>query len=339
MKKPGPIAGRVDPPTASGPDWGERLRLRLPYPLGSPFVWAWSRRWLLCVYFASTSVVWLASAVGKIPIGFDARIYVRAAAAWLQGADPWAASTSNGTYVWHFAALPTALFPMASFALMPENLAVALWLLLSLAAAVYVVRVLSLPSWWLLFPPLVVGVWSANPGVLLLALLVSGRSWAGAFATLLKVYAGIPLLGMRAWRAIGLTAVATAVTIAIAPATWWSYVSRFGMISARITSESHGGASAWVYPPLVPLTAAALGLVWWLDRPRFWWVAVPALWPAAEIHWSVLVLPVMTPTLAVLLAPIVPGLPAVATVVYAGQLLYRQTRVDYISAPGVRSMP
>ena len=79
-----------------------------------------------------------------------------------------------------------------------------------------------------------------------------------------------------------------------------------------------------------------LVLLWLKDRRAAAWLAVPAVWPASEFHYSTLALPVMTPILAVLLAPNIQRLPPVAILVdgiwrLAGPTLRRMTR-DWLEA-------
>src|SRR3954447_11887786 len=135
--------------------------------------------------------------LGIDAIGVDARIYYRGSAAWLAGASPWDAvasyTVSYGTNYYHFAGLPTSVVLFAPATVLPEPVFVAAWVLLTAAAAVFIVRRLGLPAWWLLFPPLLEGTWSGNPGVVVMALIVAGHPVLGGIASLMKVYALVPL--------------------------------------------------------------------------------------------------------------------------------------------------
>ena len=71
--------------------------------------------------------------------------------------------------------------------------------------------------WWLLFPPIAEALFSGNPQLVVLALLVTNNPIAAAVATGLKVYAFIPLLGETRWRQIGITVLFNVSTIPIAP--------------------------------------------------------------------------------------------------------------------------
>src|SRR6185437_11687160 len=100
---------------------------------------------------------------------------------------------------------PTSVVLFAPATLLPESLFVAAWVLLSAASAVFVVRRVGLPIWWLLFPPLLEGVWSGNPGVVLMALLVAGHPVLGAVGSVLKIYALVPLALLGRVRAVALS--------------------------------------------------------------------------------------------------------------------------------------
>ena len=88
-------------------------------------------------------------------LGSDAVLYYGAGANWLAGLNPWDAfGTFAGTH-YHFSAAPTAAILMAPFSFIPVSIFVPAWIGLQAAAAVFVVRRLKLPIWWLLFPPIV----------------------------------------------------------------------------------------------------------------------------------------------------------------------------------------
>ena len=111
---------------------------------------------------------------------------------------------------------------------------------------------------------------------------------------------------------------------------------QLGAISARLAKESALGYSAFYFPGLLIPVVVVLVLLWLKDRRAAAWLAVPAVWPASEFHYSTLALPVMTPILAVLLAPNIQRLPPVAILVdgiwrLAGPTLRRMTR-DWLEA-------
>ena len=72
---------------------------------------------------------------------------------------------SGGNY---FAAPPPTLLPVAPFALLPEPLGLVLLTALVVVASVATIRLLRLPWWWILFPPLVQCLISANVQAFLL---------------------------------------------------------------------------------------------------------------------------------------------------------------------------
>src|SRR3954452_3303683 len=219
---------------------------------------------LLFVWFAILGPGYLLL-LGTGAIGVDARIYYRGAAAWLAGASPWDAvasySLSYGTNYYHFAGLPTSVVLFAPATLLPEPAFVAAWILLTAGAAVFIVRRLGLPLWWLLFPPLLEGAWSGNPGVVLMALILAGHPVLSALGSLVKIYALVPLALLGRVRAVALSVAFVLATAIVAPNLWVDYVGRFGDISGRLLSESAGGYSMLRYPILVPIGATLLALL------------------------------------------------------------------------------
>jgi hypothetical protein len=260
---------------------------------------------LLLVWFAilGPGYVFL---LGLDAIGVDARIYYRGAAAWLAGASPWDAvagyAVSYGTNYYHYAGLPTSVILFAPATLLPESAFVLGWLGLSALSAVFIVRSLGLPFWWLLFPPLLEGTWSGNPGIVLMALILAGNPVLGGVGSVLKIYALAPLALLGRVRAVALSVAFVLGTAILAPGLWFEYLNRFGDISTRLLAESDGGYSLLRYPILLPIGAALLGLLAYYDRRTAAWLAVPALWPSSELHYSILALPAASPLLAALIA-------------------------------------
>jgi hypothetical protein len=258
-------------------------------------------------------------------VGRDFWIYRNAAVNLLAGADPWAASAHwNGTD-WHFAAPPTAAQLFVPFAWLDASVGLVLFVGLSMAAIALALRGRGMPLWWLLFPPLTEGLIAANPQIVLLGLLLIGSGAARrtepataigvarAIATGLKVYAILPIVARREWRAVGIVIVVLVLSIIAAPSVWQSYLSRFGAISARVIQESNGGLSASIFlkpsifgtalPPdellrqgvglsFYGLIAALVLLAAIRDVPSAGWLAAPLLWPAAEYHLATMVIPV-----------------------------------------------
>ncbi|MBA3235800.1 MAG: hypothetical protein H0T59_07405, partial [Chloroflexi bacterium] len=164
------------------------LRLFDRPPFNSPWVVAVVSRYGLAAWFAVQSILGIIQAAADTRyLFFDGRLYLEASRAWLTGGDPWDVQIAGNYY----AAPPPSLLPFAPFTILPADLAVAVIALIVLGGAIATVRLLRLPWWWLLFPPLVQCVLSANVQALLVPLiLVPG----GALAATLKVYAGLPLL-------------------------------------------------------------------------------------------------------------------------------------------------
>jgi Glycosyltransferase family 87 len=293
-------------------------------------VWRTTGRLLLTAWFA---VLGLGIARYLLSIGWmggDFRIYYRAMEAWLGGGDPWAAGVAFRAA--HFGAPPASLLPLAPFALLSEGQAVAVWEGICVLAALAIVRSLRLGPEWLLFPPLVDGVVSGNPSIPLLALLLAGAPWASGLAVALKSYAIVPLLGERRWKGVAISLIVLLASVVIAPGLWLEYMRRFGDISARLTLESQGGYSAFYWFPLVIPTVIALLVIARYDLRAAGWLAVPALWPASEWHWSTLAMPVMTPWLAIPLALDLHAVPALVTWPYAVVVWYRARHPGLLGA-------
>ncbi len=196
----------------------------------------------------------------NFPLGIDATIYYRGVVAWLDGSDPWAASLSVNGYAYHYAGSPVTTVLMAPASLLGEQLFTYCWLGLTLAATVWTLRRLHFPLWWLLFPPIAEGLFSGNPQLVVLALLVANNSVASALATGLKVYAFIPLFGETRWRQIGIAVLFNAATILVAPGLWLDYLRELGSISSRLEVESLQGLSAFYHPMLLAICIVALVL-------------------------------------------------------------------------------
>ena len=258
----------------------------------------------------------------------DGYLYWLAASTWLAGGDPW--SVATGPHAdFHFSGLPPtvlAFVPLTPF----DGRVIALALgVVSVFAAYVIVRSLRLPIAFLLFPPIVEGIGSANPHLLLMALLLTGmraretrrdmaavRSIvAGVVAAILKVYAIVPVIGDRRARTAVAIVVACLVTIAIAPSLWSSYLGRFGEIGARLRVEAAGGFEA--SGVLLLVVVPALAWLWWRRPREAGWLTVPAIWPASQFFYWTFALPALPVPLLALLAIRIPALAAIATLIYA----------------------
>ncbi|HTS14252.1 MAG TPA: hypothetical protein VMH24_01190 [Candidatus Sulfotelmatobacter sp.] len=257
----------------------------------------------------------------KIQPGGDAVLYARGARAFLDGGNPWDAVLVGSGQSFHFAGLPPTVLAFIPFAGLAEAATAWGWVALSVASALYIVRRLRLPWWYLAFPPLVLGVYAGNPQIALLALLLAG---AGPLGAMLKVYAVVPLAGEGRWRALAVTVGIFGASVLVAPGLWTSWLGQLGAVSATLASEANGGFSAWGQPwPLLLATVVALVVIAWQDRRAAGWLAVPALWPASEYYYATMILPLATPLLAFAMAIPWYGVPALVTVGYAVTLLVR----------------
>ena len=148
------------------------------------------------------------------PVGCDAVTYVRGAVAYVAGRDPWQAVLYIDGSPYHFAGLPGPCWRSCRSRRSPSWTVAAIWVLVSAASALVIVRRLRLPLYYLGFPPLVVSVYAGNPQLPLLALILTG--W-GALAPVLKVFAVVPLVGERRWRALLLGGGLFAASVVVAP--------------------------------------------------------------------------------------------------------------------------
>jgi hypothetical protein len=279
-----------------------RMRERLSRALDSVV----ARRWVVAAaVFMTLSAARLSALVSTLP-GYDGMLYREATLRWLAGGDPWAIP-ANGAV---FGAPPPTLLAMLPFAVLPEPLARVTLVALGVAASIWLLRRLRLPIWWLAFPPLVDGLYIANPQVFVVPLLLAG---AGPIATFVKVYAAVPALILFRWRTLLVSAAIIAVTIPFLP--WGLFLERWPAVNAALASQSAGGGlSAMADPWLLPV--AFLGAVALGRRAAAWW-AVPVFWPFTQWYYSAMILPVATPIAAIALSMPVRGATTVAIVVAA----------------------
>ena len=252
---------------------------------------------LLCWFtLLTTATIAFPLIVGtKDPPGIDSFIYTDALRTLLAGGDPWYVSVSDIT----FAAPPPSLLPFLPFLLVPRDLVGTVGIGVAFAAAVYAVRRLRLPFWWLMFPPLSLAIAAGSSAPLMLALLVRGGVVADAAAVVTRVYAGLPLVALGRWRGLLIGAVAIVVT---APFLGWpTYIADRDHVAAVIADQANGGVSAAALPWLLPVAAVLLIL---LGRRRGAWLLVPALWPGTQSYYASISLPVLVdaPVAAMFLA-------------------------------------
>ena len=311
-----PTVGVAQPATTRGLDW----------------IWLESkfRQFVLPIWFAPPALFLALSAFSTGWIGVDAEIYLRGSAAWIASADPWAAFSvidDDPSWLYHYSALPTTTILLAPLTYIPEEIGVGILVAASALAAIYIIRRLHMPIYWLMFPPLVEGVLTGNPSIALLALLLTGSPILRAFAPLLKVYAFIPMIGERDRRAIPLAVAGFAMTAVTAPL-WISYFGDLASRSSRLMVEAEGGYSGAQSAALFAFGLVAIaGLLVLKDWKTAGWLLVPALWPATQFHYSTMAMPVMHPILAVGLVIHDPRIPVLVIGLYVTWRVLRR-RLD-----------
>jgi hypothetical protein len=260
----------------------------------------------LLLTFVMVTAERLIGAQARGTFAIDLRVYRQAAETALNGGDPWATGVGGIT----FAGPAPTLLAYLPAALLPEAVAIALYGIVTLGAALLALRALHLPLWWLLFPPISDSLIVLNPDVIVIALLV-GLPRLAALSVVLKVYAAVPLLLTGRWRPL-----AIGLGLCLLSVPWWpAFLAARDGIEAALATQSYGGASAWGTWVMIP-TVVALAILW---RRGAEWLAVPALWPYTQLHYSAIALPVAArnPVVAFLLSFPVALLVPVATIYYA----------------------
>lgn len=205
----------------------------------------------------------------------DAVLYFRATEAWLNGGNPWDTRSPAGV---PFSGLPTTL--LLNLPLIPFGapFARAFWAVAGLIGWLAVMRRLRLAPWWILFPPFIEGWVAGSPDPALAGLIVVG---GGAVAALAKPYSIPAMMAEHRWRAIGLAGMVSVITIPLLP--WGQFMGELGSVEASLSAHALN-VSAWGTPPLmlaVGVSLVALG-------PRLGLLlAVPGLWPSAQVHYAI----------------------------------------------------
>ncbi len=242
-------------------------------------------------------------------IGFDARLYVAAAGAWLHGADPWAV-TANGI---PFAAPPPTLIVLAPFTVLPG---------------------------WLIVPAFVLGRsrWPFSrfgPSGCRSGSSASRRSsrassretrtwrswphssWQAAGSTRWRPFSR-STRSCRWWSTAdgGRWAMFAAVLVVTAPVLPWGTVgSRPPEKHRWRSSRSAATTSVSGNVPLMLIGGLALLS---MGVRRAGWLAVPLLWPWTQPHYLAMSMPALTPLLLVIWTlPLVPPQLMLASIVVA----------------------
>jgi len=277
---------------------------------------------VLALWFAIASTALIVGRVllgGPFWFGSEAVLGAHAARALLAGGNPWTTGFLGAV----FTAPPPSLLPYLPFAVLPDEVVAAAWVVIAAGSSVYAVWKLRLAPYWLAFPPLVAGILTGSPVPLILALLLRAGLGDGirgvatnALAILLNPSAAIPSLALGRWRAV-LLALDIAL-LSVPFLAWAAFIGNTGGVSAAMSAQTNGGLSASVSPGLLVL--ATVGLVA-LGRTRAAWLIVPAIWPNAPLAYAALALPVLAdmPLVAAALAsPATPGLIAYGIAAQSG---------------------
>jgi hypothetical protein len=222
-----------------------------------------------------------------------------------------------------------ALF--APFVGLPDDLVRLIWVGGTAAIAVWMLRRLGLPGYWLGFPPIFEVIVLGHPEVVLVALLLFGGV-LGGLATLVKPYLGLALVADRRWRAIAASATAFLVTLPFLP--WSRFLAELPMISANLAHQAHGDS---VFGDPVLMLVAAVALLSMGLRNALW-LTTPLLLPSVQPNYRVMTLPVLTPLLASFWALPVPGatLAGVVTLAVVLQVQRRRALPPWL-AVGIRT--
>lgn len=264
--------------------------------------------WLVPVAFASvTAVVLYKYVLFPQLVGLDASLYASASAAWARGDDPWLTS-QHGIF---YAAPPPSLLPYLPFIWMPAGLVSLVWVSGSAVLAVMTIRALRLPIWWVAFPPMVDGILVGNANIAVLACLVLLSGRLAPLSIFLKVYAVVPLIGERRWRAVTVGAVLIVLTAIVLP--WGLWFAQLETINRNLEQTS-ATTSVFGQPILMLIATTALLS---LGVRRAGWLAVPLLWPHTQLHYAAISVPGLTPYLAMAWCIPIPEVWVAATVALA----------------------
>jgi hypothetical protein len=223
-------------------------------------------------------------------------VYTEAARAWLAGGNPWAV----GPPFVIFSGPPTMLLPYVPFVLAPDWLIRVAWIGIAGGLAIWSIRRLGLPGYWIGFPPIFSAIVLGHPETLVLALLVAGGAMSG-LAAVLKPYAALALLAERRWPAFALAAAVVVATALVLP--WPRFFAELPDIGANLQRQATGDS---VFGNVLLMAVAALALAG-LGVRRGLWLAAPVLWPAAQPLYKAMSVPRLSPLLGIAWALPLPG--------------------------------
>lgn len=205
----------------------------------------------------------------------------------------------------YFAAPPTTLLVVLPFAVLPDPLAWWAMMGTTVAGAVATVRVLCLPWWWLLFPPLVIATWVGNPATWLVPLLCSRLA---PIAVIAKLSAALPLLMLSRWRDLTVAIVLSLMTLPVLP--WSMFIADLPHVAQVLATQAKGGQVPIL---LLPIAAALVLLISLRERHLGAWLSIAA-WPNSQTTYYTQAMPAGALACAFLAVP-VPGSPLLALLV------------------------
>jgi len=235
---------------------------------------------LIAGWLVAAWIMVVIPAVGR-SLGYDAYSY------WFEDLGLRYALAEGGLYtLGAFRYAPPVGLLFSIFAVLPWWLFLWLWMLVSLAAALWLGGRWTIPV--LALPPVALEIYHGNVHLLMAAAIVLGfrHPWTWAFVLLTKVTPGVGLLWFairREWRslsiALGATAAVCVVSLVVAPELWGRWLATVGSNAGRTADLS-------VPPPLsVRLVLATILVTWGARTDRPWTVGVacmlglPSLWP------------------------------------------------------------
>jgi hypothetical protein len=284
------------------------------------FVWRTMAPALLPLWFAAFAVRTVVHFASNDLIGIDLAIYRHAAEVALAGGNPWIPDSSLPA----FAAPPPTLLMYVPLAFLPLPLATILMFGACIGGAIWAIRRLGIPLWWLLFPPLFDALLVANPDALVLPLLLLRGPLSG-LAPALKIYAVVPLLLERRLRALVVAAAVCALSLPELP----HFLDALPTVNAVLGASAK--LSAWgVWWLGVPVVIA----LWRLRRRGAEYLVVPALWPNTQSQYGTMALACIHryPIAAALIGLNTPLLPPAAVIVAAIEEAVANRRTELAAA-------